>query len=349
MRPYQRAVVRLLAAVAAASAGNPLGAQLSLPAQSAPSTTVATDPFVDLWFHCLALVGYEGYGQLALYDHQYAARVRADKRRAAVATTLDIRADELHAGFTRDSAFEVLHFVPLYFVGREPRLALSELRRAVESPGNPTTTAARLVAAAMATPRERALFLAFIDGAEQEWSTYLREQQSRQAATDNRKLFELQTAWHQQFAARLSKYFVAMHLARVIIIVSPAVGSDGRFIRDAHGSAIIVVSSNRADMAEAPLLASVRELAYPLLDRLQSPPATAATRDGAAVRAGAMMLDAADSQLAAAYRGHFLKLTSAPTFDSAFPIDRRVEVGLRELIAATFQDAALGRSSYENR
>ena len=356
MRPWRRTTVTLLVAVLALSAWRPVAAQPSAAARRTASWTIARDPFVDLWFHCLALVGYEGYGPLSLYDARYVEQVRAEKRRAGLASILDARADELRAVFARDSAFEVLHFVPLYFVGQEPLIALRELRRGVESPTAPTSAAARLIAGSLTTPRERAAFLSLIRAAEDEWGSYLRDRRSLRTATDNREVEELRAVWAQRFARPLAAYFGSMNIGGVAILVSPSVGRDGRFVHDPTGSALVVVSSNRNDMANAPLLASVRELTYPLLDRLHAPltrqtsrVAAARARDAAAVRAGALLLDAADSQLAAEYRRHFLQLTTSRSFDSAYPIDGHAELELRELIAATFRDVAQGRSSYENR
>lgn len=91
------------------------------------SWRVAHDPFVDLWFHSLAVVGLDGYGPLPMYDAQYVAHVRATKADAHLTTTLERRAAELHKAFVADSAFEALHFLPLYFAGTDPAVALPAL------------------------------------------------------------------------------------------------------------------------------------------------------------------------------------------------------------------------------
>lgn len=356
MRFWQRTLAVLVVAVAAASARNPMRAQAPVQAPKGPAWTVSRDPFTDLWFHCLALIGYEGYGPLTLYDHTYASRTRVEKRRAGVTTTLDTRATELRAAFANDSAFEVLHFVPLYFVGREPRLALAELRRAATSPVRSSSTPAQLIAAALATPHERTLFLAFIQTAEAEWTSYLQDRWAARAGTENASVQELETRWADRFAAPLDPYLDAVELGRGVIIVSPAVGIDGRFVRDGAGSAIVVVSSDRSGVADAPLIAAVRELTFPLLDRLHARLsasaariAAARARDIAAVRAGALVLDATDHQLAAEYRRRFLQLTTRPDFENAYPIDPQAESELRELIAAMVRTVATGGSYHENR
>lgn len=354
MHSWQRIAFALFTAVSASPARKQLAAQASAPPHRTSTWAVARDPFVDLWFHCLALAGYEGYGPLSLYDQRYAARIREQKQRAHVTTMLDARGSELGAAFARDSAFEVLHFVPLYFLGRDPRLALSELRRAVESPAA-ASEPARLIAATLATPRERAVLLSFIDAADEEWTAFLRAEWAARAESDRRAVRELLAAWNDRFAPLLDGYLGATKLERGVVIVSPAVGGDGRFVRATGGLTVVVVSSDRSDVAYAPLLAAVGELAYPLLDELRSPltPATsrvsaARARDAAAVRAGALLLDAVDSRLAAEYRRHFLGLTTSRSFDSAFPIDRGAESELRHLIAATLRTVAARNTRYEN-
>lgn len=355
MRSWRWTTLALVIAIGAAPAANAIQAQLPVPARTAPSWRVARDPFVDLWYHCLALVGYEGYGPLSLYDRSDAAGARAAKRRAGLATTLDARGAELAAAFARDSAFEILHFVPVYFLGRDPRVALTELRQAVESPVASPNAPAGLIAAALATPRERAVLLSFIDAAEEEWASHYRDAWTDRSEADRRAVQELQATWADRFAQPLAGYLGATTLMHGVIIVSPAVGSDGRFVRDAAGMAIVVVSSTRTDLTDAPLLAAVRELTYPLLDRLRTPltapttrVAAARARDAAAVRAGALLLDATEQRLAAEYRHHFLQLTTGRSFDSAYPIDRDAEAELRALIAATLTNVAARTSSYEN-
>lgn len=324
--------------------------------QSAIAWTVTSDAFTDLWFHCLAVIGYEGYGPLALYDQAYAARIRAEKRRAGITSRLDVNSAELRAVFERDSAFEVLHFVPLYFVGREPLVVLRELRNAIDAPATPSAIPARSIAAALPTPGERALFRALIDAASDEWTSFLRDERQTRSQEESRSDRELQRSWDTTFLPALANYLASTGLIGGTIIQSPAIGGDGRFVRDAGGSAIVVVSSRRIIDADSPLLASVRELAFPLLDRLHSPLVRSMTRlgaararDAAAVRAGALLLDATDRRLAAAYRRHFLALSGARSFDSGYPIDQQTESDLRALITASVRSVAARSSLYENR
>ena len=333
-----------------------------LRAQAAPqlrttrSWTVARDPFMDLWFHCLATVGFEGFGPLTLYDARYADRARAEKRHMGVTTILDRKAVELRDAFAADSAFEVLHFVPLYFPGQEPHLALANLRRALDERNASNDAVARLIVSSLPAARERAAFRTFIDAADDEWKSFVRQSHAAHTVDDARFTRELQLAWDGRFARPLAWYFAAMGMTGGTIVVSPAVGSEGRIVRDADGSVVVAVSSERRSSPISPLLASVRELAFPLLDRLHTPPdrrptrvAAARARDAAAVRAGALILDASDTALALEYRRLYLDLSGGRTFESAYPIDITAESELRSLIAASARGLATRRTSYENR
>ena len=359
MRPTRRRSAALFCALLTSATPTFRGEVRAQPApqlRNGGSWTVTRDPFLDLWFHCLATVGYEGFGPLTLYDARYADLARGEKRRMGITTSLDQRAVELRDAFVGDSAFEVLHFVPLYLSGQEPHLALANLHRALDAPSASADAVARLIVSSLPTTRERAAFRTFIDAADDEWKSFMRQGHAAHAVEDSRFTRELQLAWDGRFARPLAWYFAAMGMTAGTIVVSPAVGSEGRIVRDADGSVVVAVSSERRSSAISPLLASVRELAFPLLDRLHTPPdrrptrvAAARARDAAAVRAGALILDASDTALAVEYRRLFLDLSGGRTFESAYPIDITAESELRGLIAASARGLATRRTLYENR
>lgn len=359
MRPTRRRSAALFCALLTSATPTFRGearAQAAPQLRTGGSWTVTRDPFLDLWFHCLATVGYEGFGPLTMYDAGYAARARAEKRRMGVTSLLDRKTVELRDAFVADSAFEVVHFVPLYFSGQEPHLALANLRRALDEPNSSNEAIARLIVSSLPAARERAAFRTFIDAADDEWTSFVSQSRAARVVEDARFTRELQLAWDVRFTRPLAWYFAAMGMTGGTIVVSPAVGSEGRIVRDADGSVVVAVSSERRGSAITPLLASVRELAFPLLDRLHTPPdrrptrvAAARARDAAAVRAGALILDASDTVLALEYRRLFLDLSGGRTFESAYPIDITAESELRGLIAASARSLATRRTLYENR
>ena len=364
MRPSFGSFTALLAialgsGVPLAPAG--LGSQEPARTRTASAWSVAGDPFADLWFHSLAVIGYEGYGPLSMYDSRYAARVHDAKVRGHVTTTLDRRAAELRTVLAADSAFEVLHFLPLYFVGQAPSVVLSALRAAIVDGSRASSTtslmpAASVIAAALPTRQERAAFTSLLDAVDDEWTTFMRADRSSRLAEDRRIMRELQSAWDDRYAGALGGYLSAIDVRRGSILISPAIGTEGRIVRDRSGAVIVVVSPVGAVGGEnAALLRVVRELAFPLLDQLRTPlvpPTTRVTaaraRDAAAVRAGAIILDAVDQPLAAEYRKVFLDATRGRGFENAFPLSNEADIELRRLVTSANRGAVSGRTSYEN-
>jgi len=366
MRHSVGSVAALL--VTAIASGDPLPqhalhAQVTAQPPAAYQWTVARDPFADLWFHSLAVIGYEGYGALPLYDSRDADRSRGAKARRRVTTMLDRRAPELRKALAADSAFEVLHFLPLYFVGQEPSRTLSALRAALQGStgvarSTPRTTAANAVAAALPTRRERDVFVSLLDAVDDEWTAFFRSERSARTTEDRLIVRDLQSAWDGRFGAPLAGYLASIGVTRGTILISPALGNDGRIVRGPGGSVIVAVSPNRVTGIggeDAALLRAVRELAFPLLDQLRTPLTGSTTRiaaeqarDAAAVRAGAMILDCIDATLAANYRRVFLDALGGRTFDTAYPLSNEAEAALRRLVTSAAEGGASGRTSYED-
>lgn len=354
----------VMAAVASAAPVAPrrvLDAQAPAVSQTAANWTVARDPFMDLWFHCLAVIGYDGYGSLNLYNNRYADRVKDAKARTRITTTLDRRAVELRRSLAADSAFEVLHFLPLYFVGKDPSVVLPALRAALDNASRETyagsvASTGALIAAALPTARERAVLISLIDAANDEWTSFVRNDRMKQAANDRQAVVALQAAWNDRFVAPLSGYLAATNVKRGTIFISPAIGGEGRIVRGPGGAVIVAVGSRVGAPDTEPLLAAVRELSFPLLDQLRAPlvghatrVAAAKARDAAAVRAGALVLDAIDPSLAADYRRLFVALIGGGTLEEAYPLDRAAEVELRHLVTSAMHGAASPGTSYENQ
>jgi hypothetical protein len=368
MRRTRRFPRRILIVVAPLLSGafgstlNVLQGQDSARIDASRSWRVAHDPFVDLWFHSLAVVGFDGYGPLPMYDAQYVARVRAAKLGAHLTTTLDRRSAEFHTAFAADSAFEALHFLPLYFAGTDPAVALAALASALHGAPHaglhePLALTAQLAADAFPTDRERAVLAGFIDAMSDEWKSFARADRASHAAEDRQTLQQLQSAWTDGFAPLLAGYLTSIDAQRGTILVSPAIGSEGRIIQNVGGTVMIAVSARGSVGKNAPLLYAIRELAYPLLDQLRSPIAVqtsrvvaSRSRDAAAVRAGALVLDAIGNPLAAAeYRRLFVDAIGGRTLEQAYPLSSTAESELRQLVIRAAHGAVSRRSSYENR
>lgn len=357
-RPRARRVALLVLAALLLVANAPARA-LAQPERARPARArwvVTRDAFADLWYHGLAVIGADGYGPLPLYAAAYRSDVRTVKHRRGSVTRLDDAAAELRAELRADSAYEVLHFVPAYFVGEDPVAVLAALRRAATAgvaarPGSGTLdTRAAAVAGALPSARERRSLLALLDLLDDEWRAFVRDDRAGRAP-DAIAVARLQGEWDRTFAPPLAGWLDVVGGGRGgVIVVVPAVGAEGRIVAGAGARRAVVVVT--ADVSSAgptgPLLAAVRELAFPLLDALPSAAVASAWGDGAdrvaasrardvaAVRGGALLLEGTAPALAARYRRFYLEAAPSaaqPSFEQAYPLDARVERALRSAAA----------------
>lgn len=334
------ATARLLLGAVLATALPSASAGAQSPTAQA-SWRVMRDPFADLWFHTMALVGDEGFGPLELYDTAYARRARM-RRTAANAAAGDRTLAELRARIVGDSALELLHFVPMYLVGTPPPDALAALRDAATGANRTARdrahAAARAIVGALPRGTQRRALLSVVSVAEDEWRDVLAPAGGLVAGATPVAVAPLDEAWQSRFAPLLDRYLRRSGQARGVIVVSPAVGADGR-VAGALPWGTVVAVGVRAGEADAPLLAAVRELAYRGLDAVHAPPvasgrvAAARARDELAVRAGAVLLSG-DPPLAAHYRELYRAASRTParSFEQLYPIDSATERALRDAL-----------------
>lgn len=323
-------------------------AQAPAASPTSPVWMVTDDPFADLWYHCLAAVGYDGFGPLPLYSRSYAARATGHLGPARARDAANLR--RLLAA---DSAFEVLHFLPLHVLGQPPQAVLEAIDNAAG--GRPSlqqsraAIAARALVASLPTDGERATLRALVTFASAEWSTFEHERAGDATARRRRRDAEQRFAADTVLAA-LSPYLEVFGVRGGTIVVSPAIGTEGRFMLDPRGLAVAVVGAGVADDPRSPILAAVRELAFPIVhatlaSSLLSTDRVAAESDGdrAATRAGALLLETALPALAGRYRTLYVPDGDARSFAARFPVDSAAIVALRRAIAAAAPAAATAR------
>lgn len=270
----------------------------------------------DLWFHGVALVGFQGFGAGELYDPRYSARVRQAKSGLGVESELDRSAPILLDAFRSDSTFEVMHFVPLYF-GAAGRLEMldalkglvTDPEEAVEhaSPAARFGTAA--VAAVLTTPEQLRILGQFISALESEWSAFYREYRSDSLAGELENATAATQQWLERMGNSLEPYLGARKLSRGLLVISPAVGSDGRlFAGDPQqdGDNLVVVGPAWGEDGAG--YRALREWCFPAGRAAVSVADPAAGRHQAemvsgraAVHCGAMLLRRVAPQSLAAY------------------------------------------------
>ena len=340
----------LVVAIAAAPA-IPAAAQ---PPAATPSWRVTTLDQVDLWYHGVALLGVGVPEPAGLYDAAYAPAVRRTKARLRVAATpLERASRDLASTFEREPAFEIIHFLPLYFAASDWPAMLQALRTLAGDDGlargrtDPRTSrAVGALAAILPQPAQRTALRRFGELLDEEWRVYLRDETRRAAGRHAAQARALEQRWNAEFAPGLARYLAQIGRAHGTIVLTSALGREGRTVErigDATAGALVAIAAPRADTPEETTAAAfdvLRELCFATArvvgDRPGEPPVDAMTAELAsriiAVRCGALVLQRYLPQHRAAYQARFLalRMPAAPPdsttdrFERAFPLPSQV-------------------------
>lgn len=292
------------------------------PGQSAEARTwqVVSSPFADLWYHGLAVVGFHGFGPNPLYDVAYGRRASRDRADGPLA----LEAPALLRAFEGDPAFELLHFVPVYFAGAGPGAALSGLRAVAESVGRPVAPSdatvragAELVAALLPEASQRRILGRFVDVLEREWQAGLDVDMTRRTEALEPRLRTLADRWTKVFVPALEPYLEAHGLTGGWIVPTPALGLEGRFFqgdpRDSEDNVVIIGLGPEDEDLDTALAPAVRELCFPAVraafqemqSRYDDRVAASRASDAAATRCGDLLLEARLPEALPAYRIRF--------------------------------------------
>jgi len=299
-----------------------LALSLLTPHASPAQWVVRPSPAAELWYHAMALTGTQGFGALPLYDAGYPAAVRAERAKRGMAmTALERSAGEFRLAFEADSAFEMLHFLPLAAVSASPDQLLGEV---VPQVGYTL----------LQTPGQRATLDRFASSVRTEMSAW-RDERALRGGTMPAALAAIEERW-TAVAAAIAPYLARYQLTSGIILPIPGLGLDGRLVPSSQGSPALIAVQLPRDPARAADAAffAVRELCYPAVREAlrQSGGQPADRREAeqlsgrAAVRCGAMLLDGAGPELARGYQAAFLP--GGGDFSSAFPIPGAVHSAL---------------------
>ena len=282
-------------------------------AQAPDGWRLASSAAANRWFAAMAALDLPTTAALPFY----AARGRAP--------------EGLRTALRSDGAFDILHFVPLYFPSATPAALIAVVRAAGGDPHAGTAARGRFLLGALTASlpksdqRSRLAALAdFADGLADE------------PPATTARLAALQSRWNADVAPALAPYLGARRLDRGVILVVPALGAEGRIFAgrpdDRDDNVIAVGDHLSARDADAPLFAAIRELCFatvtPALAALAAAPnaTDAASRASAgAVRCGAALLDLTLPQRAPAYRAFWAGLARTDAFDAAFPPDAALD------------------------
>ena len=295
-----------LTAGSAAAAG-----QDDAPAGTESRWQVLSRAQVDLWYHGLALVGYEQARGMPLYNAQYTNRVLAAKDSLGVRTKLDKDALDLLGEFQDDDVFQNLHFLPLYFPLATPDRMLRALAAVADRDvsdtsivGPDTRPGLRYAAANFRSGDQRKTLGRFVEALQEEWEKFYQaywEDQIQDAGLER----EMQRRWDSTLAPAVDGFLVDQRLKTGRIFVSPPLGPEGRLLRgnafQGLEHAVAVWSPQPVDTT-TPLFSAVRELCFSVVNGGQ-----------AAVRCGAMLLQQTAPELVPDYQRVFVNAVGGDT------------------------------------
>jgi len=331
----------------------------TLGAQSTAGWTVRASSSADLWFHSVALTGYDAFGAVPLYQPGYAVQVRASRETAGkLPTPLERTAGDFNAAFSADQNFEILHFVPIYFAAADVDQMLDALdavaskgeRAAVDAPPVARFGAAA-VASVLTTPQERATLARFIAAVRAEWTTTYRAERAAQSAERDAALAAAARTWADRTGPAVATALAALSLDGGVILASPALGPEGRFFAgrlDDRTDNIVAVRLDLAPSAAGdPAWLAVREMYFPAArEALRAGGALPANGEAAeqatgraAARFGAAELARHGDGLLGVYQGALLRVLGRPVpeavgdraaaFEAAYPLTSPAALALQ--------------------
>lgn len=341
-------------------------------AQESPGGWVfSAIPQTDLWFHGMAVVDPVGPGPSPLYDPAYPAEVRRAKDDAGQKpTALDARAGYFREAFRRDPAFEVLHFIPLYF----PRAGRAEFFSAMKllvgtREGIPRAQSANTafglaaVGSVLTTQGQRMVLGEFVSALEAEWDQFFGEWWQEGSAPRERIQDSLQKLWGEEFGPALGPALQKLGMSGGIVAFVPAIGKEGRVFsgssQNPMDNVLVVAAPASPDRSMEAVYSMLREVSFPLVRRVieqegrtvgnQSEEEKLAST--AAVRSGALILEKYRPDDLMDYQRFFLTQAGRPTppgeategpFRETFPLDRGVEQALGEEIFTMVTNGGAG-------
>jgi hypothetical protein len=343
----------LLAAVGLALAGASAWAQEAEAQGSERDWKVVSAAHVDLWYHGLAVIGFDQDEGFPLYNPDYVERVKAAKEEQGVyPTALDSIAEELLEDLEEDAAFQNFHFVPLYFPTADREGMLTALdavatRRVGESTVGPDTrTGARWATGAFEEGSHRRVLRRFVQALEREWEMFYADFWEREVALGPVAWEFLEREWNEELAPPLEDFLGDQGLQQGYLLMSPVLGPEGRLIQGNAFRGIadaVAVWAPGWDDLDASLYSVVRELCFSIIDQNVINPATVRRGDPnvisgrAAVRCGSMLVYRGARDRLAEYQATFLRAAGVDSveadtteaFQEEFQVPARVEDAIR--------------------
>jgi hypothetical protein len=341
----------------------------SVPATSAPTTTVpaveregrlvsgwriATREHVDLWLHGFAMLQADS-SLVPYFRLDYRDAVSVARRQSGATSLFDANRERLRQRATDNPALTSAQFVGLYFATWED--LQQGVERFLRDNGNidaARTTEMRRMYATLATyfpaSADRDWLRIFVQSLEDErtrfFTSHWRQQQQARAPVQA----TIESQWNGGTGMAIGRFLAASNQRRGTIVLSTALGGEGRTLNVGRGDNIMAVTFplSGEDPREAFFVAAHEAVGTVSNQVVRDNSSAADERSGesarwsslAAVRGGALMLERVAPELADGYRRYYLRLARQPVngdivqrFASTFSIPDPIRVALERQIA----------------
>lgn len=307
-------------------AAGPVSAQQVEPQPPSAGWDVVSGPQVDLWYHGLAMVGFDQIEGLPLYNVLYVQRTQEARDSAGVSTQLDQLGPTLLDEFQDDPVLQSLHFLPLYFPLASPERMLDALAAVADRDvsdrdvvGPDTRSGIRWATGTFRSGDQREVLGQFVAALKEEWDAFFRDYWPAHVAPDSLLLAAMQDRWREVIGPAADGLLSKQRMFTGRIFVSAPLGPEGRLVRgnafQGIENAVGVWFPQRADTSTS-LYSAVREMCFETVNGSE-----------AAVRCGSTVLGQTSPTLAAGYQrmwvnvagGDTSAVTLAETFEQAYP------------------------------
>ncbi len=365
-RKGQRPLLALVLLLGVCLGVNPGSAQ-----ESSGGWVFSSIPQVDLWFHGMAVVDPIGPGPNPLYDPAYPSEVQQAKAEADLApTALDTRSGYFRDAFRRDPAFEVLHFVPLYFhrAGRAEFFSAMKLLVGTRE-GIPRAQSANTafglaaVGSVLTTQSQRTVLGEFVAALEAEWDLFFGDWWQEGSGSRAQIQDSLRRSWVEGYGPAMASTLQKMGMSGGVVALVPAIGAEGRIFggtsKNTTDNVLVVSAPPSPERSQEAVYSMLREISFPLVRRVMEQGGRVVGNQSeeeklastAAIRSGALILekyrphDLMDYQrFFLTQAGHNIPVGEAPAgpFGEMFPLDNEIERALREELFTMVTNGGVG-------
>jgi hypothetical protein len=306
----------------------------------------------DLWFHGLAVIGFEAGPTVRAYAAGYAEAIsKAKQAKGVYPTPLDQEIEDLREDLAEDRAFQVFHFLPLYFPDAEPEEFLRALRavadketRDPDKVNRVTRPGVAVVSRTIRSGGQRGRLKKLVELLEDEWEVFYAEYWEESVSSNRAVINNSRRQWMADFEPALEVVLTSQRMDGGTALVSPVLGPNGRMYDGVPASrSDNVVAVAEPDAANDDLsipFSMLHEICYAVVADAQRAPGVRASENATsngAVRCGEKVVESYLPDYVSAFETMYLDLwnregPTPPTIATAYPVDDGLDRALDKLI-----------------